>query len=138
MSLVVLVGAIASLFSGLRIIETRRRLQANRRTPVSLTEAIIHTAFDTVDKVSNEWNKISFIIDQRMNQQPAMLTFVDQVNKTRPQLMPPSSPLALPSSQPMFQAATIKPLPRHTDNMTIHKTSDPMLASIPDHSLHHH
>ncbi|KAF0974779.1 hypothetical protein FDP41_006253 [Naegleria fowleri] len=100
-------GALASLFSTFKVIQTRRKLQQSRQTPVSLTEAIVHTAFDTIDVFSKEYQKISNVVEQRMLQLQApslngnrVFAIQDENHSSLRKALPPpsSSARALQSS----------------------------------------
>ncbi|KAL9658805.1 hypothetical protein ABK040_005959 [Willaertia magna] len=153
--LYVLLSAFASLLAGVKVIETRRRLQQQRTSQVSLTEAIIHSAFDVVDKFSFEFNKIGSIIEQRINQQPPMLTFVNPNNNQPINNRGNNSILYLPSPSmvsnnlPLNFVQNSNVLNNNLNNqsMSMYKKNvvnsnnqsnpmvvDPMLFSIPDNS----
>jgi len=68
------------------VIEKRRQLQQKKTYKVSFIEALIHTVFDTTDRVSLEWNNVHRIMDERSQEtkmlkwnggakQPLMLTY---------------------------------------------------------------
>jgi len=65
MVLYVFLGAVASLFSSMKIVQTRRKLQAQKNYKVSFTEALVHTVFDTVDRFSAELQHVNRVIEQR-------------------------------------------------------------------------
>ncbi|KAL0482518.1 hypothetical protein AKO1_014416 [Acrasis kona] len=115
-----LLSAFASVFSGLKVIEKRRQLQETKPYKVTFTEALIHTLFDTTDKISNEWRNVNQIIDQRKNQGNNMLTYT------------PKQPLMLtykPTNHPRQVVTSIAPNFEQGEN-------DPtLIASIPDNRI---
>ncbi|EFC46555.1 predicted protein [Naegleria gruberi] len=85
--LYMIIGALASLFSSLKIVQARRRLQKDRNVPVSLTEAIIHSLFDAVDKVNSQANQIAMIMDERMNQSNSIPMLQVQYQQHQPKML---------------------------------------------------
>ncbi|KAG2378278.1 hypothetical protein C9374_008421 [Naegleria lovaniensis] len=161
--LYLVLGALASLFSTFKVIQTRRKLQQSRQTPVSLTEAIVHTAFDTIDVFSKEYQKITNVVEQRMLQleAPSSLSGNNRVFaiqdenhfSSRKALPSPTNntPLSssmlnhgnsvtgrelLQNSQLETKQLNMKPIivsPPSAQLISTISTHDPMLASIPDH-----
>lgn len=58
-------GAVASLLSSMKIVQTRRKLQATKNYKVSFAEAVVHTVFDAVDRFSAELQQVNRVIEQR-------------------------------------------------------------------------
>lgn len=118
-------GAVVSLLSGMRIVQTRRRLQQQKNYKVSLTEALVHTVFDTVDRLSLEWQNVNKIIDQRREQsQHLSIGYYNNSGYRERQPL-----LALPDSTRLSSQRTTK-----LENEMI---NDPAIQSIPDNQHPH-
>jgi hypothetical protein len=118
-------GAVVSLLSGMKIVQTRRRLQQQKNYKVSFTEALVHTVFDTVDRLSLEWQNVNKIIDQRREQ--SQYLSIGYYNNSGHRERQPL--LALPDSTRTSSQRTTK--------LEEEIINDPAIQSIPDNRHPH-
>jgi hypothetical protein len=107
------------------VIEKRRELQRTKTHKVSLVEALIHTIFDTTDKLSLEWNNVNRIVDQRRQESGNMLQWNE-----------PKKPLML-TYQPSTNAPQMRQLQftPTTRGIPLDLEDNALRMSIPDNRI---
>lgn len=144
----------------MKIVQTRRKLQATKNYKVSFAEAVVHTVFDAVDRFSAELQQVNRVIEQRRLSSSPQLQSIGYYNsghassgimnsdaKRRGHLLalpasPSSSSLPMNNTSDMhLNGSTRSRVPASLSNnvgsnrdATIDEVNfDPAIASIPNH-----
>jgi len=142
MVLYVFLGAVASLFSSMKIVQTRRKLQAQKNYKVSFTEALVHTVFDTVDRFSAELQHVNRVIEQRRLNSPQLQSigyYGNDSNNRGSATGVRGNLLALPSNAPSAHQPSPMLMNNHQRPRSSNRDdfNDPAIESIPNNRIGH-